>query len=147
MELLEETSLNKRYINLLKLTYDNSTAAIQTDIGISRPVKILKGIKQGDVLSALLFCIVIAAIILKAESDCKSGLSIGGQLLSNLSYADDIAATNRSQKELQTFLDCLVKYSSEVGLFINISKTKMHHDRQKHQSTPYHQLQTNQASQ
>ena len=123
-KLLEETSLNKRYINLLKLTYDNSTAAIKTDIGISRPVKIIKGVKQGDVLSALLFCNEIASTILKAESDCKSGFSIGGQLLSNLTYADDIAATNRSEKELQTFLDCLVKYSSEVGLFINISKTK-----------------------
>ena len=123
-KLLEDTSMNKKYINLLKLTYDNSTAVIKTDIGITRPVKILKGVKQGDVLSALLFCIVIAAIILKAESDCKSGFSIGGHLLSNLSYADDIAAINRSQEELQAFLDCLVKYSAEVGLFINVSKTE-----------------------
>ena len=50
---------------------------------------------------------------------------MGGQLLSNLTYADDVAATNRSQQQLQTFLDCLVKYSSEVGLFINVSKTSM----------------------
>ena len=41
-KLLEKTSLNKRYINLLKLTYDNSTAAIKTDVGISRPVKYSK---------------------------------------------------------------------------------------------------------
>ena len=52
---LEESSLNKRYINLLKLSYENATVAIKTDIWISRPVKILKGVKQGDVLSALLF--------------------------------------------------------------------------------------------
>ena len=122
--LLEKTNINKRYIRLLKSTYDNSTASIKTDIGIFRPVKILKGVKQGDILSALLFCIVIATFILEAESECKSGFSIGGQLLSNLTYADDIAATNRSQRELQTFLDCLVKYSSEVGLHINVSKTE-----------------------
>ena len=67
---------------------------------------------------------MIAAIISKAESDCKSGFSIGGHLLSNLSYADDIAAINQSPKDLQAVLDCIVKYSAEVGLFLNISKTE-----------------------
>ena len=100
------------------------TAVIKTGIGITLPVRILKGVKQGGVLSALLFCIVTAAIILKTESDCKSGFSIGGHLLSNLSYTDGIAATNASQEELQAFLDCVVKYSAEVGLFINASKTE-----------------------
>ena len=98
--LLEKTSMNKRYINLLKLTYDNSTAAVKSDIGISRHIKILKGVKQGDILSALLFCIVITEIIMKAESDCNFDYSIGGHLLSNLSYADNIAAIARSAKEL-----------------------------------------------
>ena len=49
-KLLEKTSLNKKYINLLKLTYDDSVATIKTDIGLTRPVKIIKGVKQGDVL-------------------------------------------------------------------------------------------------
>ena len=97
---------------------------IKADIGISRAVQILKGVKQGDIHSAILFCIVIAAIISKAESDCKSGFSIGGHPLPNLSYADDIAAINQSPKDLQAFLDCIVKYSAEVGLFLNISKTE-----------------------
>ena len=121
--LLEKTSINKRYIRLLKSTYNNSTASIKTDIGISKPVNILKGVKQGDVLSAILFCIVIASIIIKAE-DCGTGYTIGGRILSNLTYADDITLMNKSERELQHFLDCLVKYSSEVGLFINVSKTE-----------------------
>ena len=116
--------MNKRYINLLKLTYDNSTATIQSDIGTSRHIKILKGVKQGDILSALLFCIVIATVILQAEAECNSRYSIGGNLISNLSYADDIAAMSRSSKELQQFLNCVVKYSAEVGLFVNVSKTE-----------------------
>ena len=52
-KLLEETSINKRHINLLKLTYQNSTAMIKSNIGITRAVQILKGVK----LSAILFYI------------------------------------------------------------------------------------------
>ena len=96
--------MNKRSVNLLTLTYDNSTATIQSDIGTSRHIKIQKGVKQGDILSALLFCIVIATVILQAEAECNSRYSIGGNLISNLSYADDIAAMSRSSKELQQFL-------------------------------------------
>ena len=87
-------------------------------------MKILKGVKKGDVLSALLFCIVIAAIISKAESDSESGYSIGGHLLSYLAYADDIAALDSTQGQLKDFLDCIMKYSAEVELHINVSKTE-----------------------
>ena len=64
----------------------------------------LKGLKQGDILSALLFCIVIATVILQAGTECNSRYYIGGNLISNLSYADDIAAMSRSSKELEQFL-------------------------------------------
>ena len=80
--------------------------------------------KQGDILSALLFCIVIASIIYKTEATCNSGFSIGGHLLSNLGYADDIAAVNNSSSEMQKFINTLAKNAEEVGLFINLSKTK-----------------------
>ena len=124
-KLLEQTSINKRYINLLKCTYDNSKAYnIKTDLGITRPVNILKGVKQGDVLSAILFCIVIASIIRKTDAVCNSGYSIGGHLLSNLGYADDIAAVNSSSQEMQKYVNILAENAEEVGLYINISKTK-----------------------
>ena len=55
---------------------------------------------------------------------CSSRLHIGGQLLSNLSYADDIAAVSKSQIDLQNFLNSLARHATEVGLSINVSKTE-----------------------
>ena len=123
-KLLAETSINKKYINLLKCRYDNSSACIKSDIGISRHIDILKGVKPGDILSAILFCIVIASISLKTESVCSSWFSIGGYLLSNLAYADDIAVLNNSSVNIQQYIDTLTQNAKEVGLFINVKKTK-----------------------
>ncbi len=122
--LLQKTSINKRYITLLKETYENSTAVIKTDIGDTRKINILKGVKQGDVLSAVLFCVVIASIIQKADEECPTGTSIGGHLISNLSYADDIAILSSSVDGLQKYLNALSHQSSLVGLHINVKKTK-----------------------
>ena len=122
--LLKSTRINKRYINLLKNTYDNSKAYIKTDIGISRSVSILKGVRQGDVLSAILFCIVVPAILTKTEYECQSGFSIGEHQLSSLNYADDISAINESSKKLQSFVDSLSKKAAETELSINVSKTR-----------------------
>ena len=45
-KLLAKTSINKKYIKLLKLTYDDSVATIKTDIELKTHVEILKGVKQ-----------------------------------------------------------------------------------------------------
>ena len=42
---------------------------------------------QGEILPPLLFFVVIATILLKAESEYTSGYSIGGHLSFKLSYA------------------------------------------------------------
>ena len=60
---LDKTPINKRYIVLLKAFYSHSTAQIKTDLGVTRAIEILKDVKQGDVLAAILFILVIAGVI------------------------------------------------------------------------------------
>ena len=98
--------------------YDGSQASIKTDIGKSRFVDIKKGEKQGDMLSAILFCIALATIVLKTEEVCKSGFYIGSFTLSNLSYADDITLLNECS------LTKIVNELAEIGLEINLAKTE-----------------------
>ena len=86
-------------------------------------MNIKRGVKQGAILSAILFCVALAAIILKTEEEENSGFSIGGQIISNLSYADDIAASNTNIDSLQNFINRLAMNASEVGLEFNLDKT------------------------
>ena len=53
-----------------------------------------------------------------------SGYIIGGVSISNLSYTDDIAALNDDTERPQSFVSSLAKNANEVGLQINIDKTK-----------------------
>lgn len=84
---LNETKINKEYIEILKETYKNSRAKIRTDAGISEFFfYIRRGTKQGDKIAAILFCCVLAFVIRKTNSSFKSGLKIGSKLLSFLAY-------------------------------------------------------------
>jgi len=64
-----EDSINRRYIVLLKEIFDNSKASIKTDIGTTRFVKILKGVKQGDLLCFIfLYCGEAISVLLKLNN-------------------------------------------------------------------------------
>ena len=84
-------------------------------------------------LSAILFCVALAAVMLKTEESCNSGFSIGGRIISNLSYADDIALTNECPIKLQSFVNRLTINAKEIGLKINLKKTEsMSTDKLQH---------------
>ena len=53
--LYTNTNIDPAYINIISMIYDNSKAQIRTDIGTTEEISLLKGVKQGDTLSALLF--------------------------------------------------------------------------------------------
>ena len=85
---------------------------------------IKEGAKQGDKLSALLFCCVLAWVIKKTEQVVTSGYRIGSKLLAYLAYSDDKGLLGENQSDLQKYLKVFVRNAGEVGLKINLSKTK-----------------------
>ena len=75
---LEETSIDKRYIIIIKETYINSRAKIKTDAGTSEFIKINRSVKQGDRLACLLFCLILAKVMKRTEEqNPESGMKIG----------------------------------------------------------------------
>ena len=53
------------------------------------------------------------------------GLQIGGQIVTNLRYADDIILLATSEVELQELVDRLDHVSHKYSLLINVDKTKV----------------------
>ena len=52
-------------------------------------------------------------------------VSIGGRKITNLRYADDTTLIARSAEELQELIDSVKLCSEELGLLLNVKKTKV----------------------
>jgi len=55
----------------------------------------------------------------------QGGLLIGGRIITNLRYADDIILLATLEAELQELMDRLDRVSRRYSLLINVDKTKV----------------------
>jgi len=59
------------------------------------------------------------------DDEFQGGLQIGGRIITNLRYADDIILLATSEAELQELVDRLDLASRKYSLLINVNKTKV----------------------
>ena len=58
------TNIDPSYINLLAKIYEKAKSKVGTNFGTTNLFRLLKGVRQGDISSAILFCIVLLAILI-----------------------------------------------------------------------------------
>ena len=89
------------------------------------PIK--RGVKQGDVLSPLLFNAGLEHAMKKWELRVQHcGLHCGpNELFTNVRYGDDLMLYARSDTDLASRMECLVEEFAAAGLNLNTSKTKI----------------------
>ena len=85
-----------------------------------------KGIHQGCILSPCLFNLHAECIMRNAGLDeAQAGVKIAGRNINNLRYADDTILMAESEEELKSLLMKVKEESENVGLKLNIQKTKV----------------------
>ena len=127
-ELLIQKGLKGNMLNMLQSMHSNVLAAVRTGkYSITDYFHCMNGVKQGCILSTLLFSLYVS----KLESILKvSGLP-GIQILPNdvdvflLMYIDDICIFSDNVLDLQKKINLLETYCNEWGLRVNTTKTKI----------------------
>ena len=85
-----------------------------------------KGVRQGCILSACLFNLYVEYIMRNVGlHEAQTGIKIAGRNTSNLRYADDTTLMAESEEELKSLLMKVKEESKNVGLKLNIQKTKL----------------------
>ena len=85
-----------------------------------------KGVCQGCILSPCLFNFYADYIMRNARlEETQAGFKIAGRNINNLRYADDTTLMAESEEELKSLLMKVKEDSEEVGLKLNIQKTKI----------------------
>ena len=112
-------------IDLIRSLYSKQKAAVRTTHGLTDWFDIEQGVRQGCILSPHLFNIYSEQIMRNALEDFTGGVRIGGRVITNLRYANDVVLIAGGMEELQELVDRVSKASSQFGLSLNPSKTKV----------------------
>jgi hypothetical protein len=109
----------------MKEMYQVSTLHILHERALAKPIVANCDVKQGYVLSPIIFIIVMDYIIKMVTGNKRRGITWKlTERLEDLDYADDICLLSQSYKDIKEKLEGLNKEAVEVGLKINASKTK-----------------------
>ncbi|XP_072386768.1 putative uncharacterized transposon-derived protein F52C9.6 isoform X1 [Diabrotica undecimpunctata] len=125
MELLHRANIDQKEIRIIQNLYWNQMAKVRIDQDqYTDEFEIRKGVRQGCILSPMLFNLNVENIFAEALEDTELGIKVNGIPISNLRYADDTVIITDKLEDQQLLLDRVNSVGKKYGLKINILKTK-----------------------
>ena len=88
------------------------------------PINLWRGVRQGDTISPKIVTVALEDIFKTLEWEAK-GVTINGEPLNNLRFADDVVLLAESMDDLKTMLQELNSAAKNCGLQMNAAKTKI----------------------
>ena len=123
--ILRSYGIPVKIINMIKLLYDGSTSCVRVGGRNTESFEITSGVKQGDVLSPVIFIVVVDWIMRRVIEDDDGIEWVTNYKLPDLAYADDIALLSRDIRGMNRMTEKLEREARKVGLEINKRKTKV----------------------
>ena len=124
-KILQEMGIPDHLNCLLRNLYASQEATVRTGHGTTDWFQIAKGVSQGCVSSPCLFNLYAEYIMRNSGLDeAQDGIKIARRNINNLRHADDATLMAESEEELKSLLMKVKEKSEEVGLKLNIQKTK-----------------------
>jgi len=108
-DLMTRLDVPNHFTAVCREIYSDSTQKIRSKGGLTNPIKVTKGIKQGCPLSPLLFNLVLEGILPQLQQ--VGGYKFqGGTTVRALAYADDLCIIGLSKEDIQHMLDLIYTF-------------------------------------
>ncbi len=102
--------------------YSNSKIQVKLKDSISVPFDAANGVKQGSVLSPILFTLILDDLLFKLEKS-GDGCRISTNYYGCVGYAYDLKLLSPGLKGLHRMINICNKFSCSNGLIFNATKT------------------------
>ena len=123
--ILRHYGIPDKIINMLKVQYRGFTCQVLHGGTMTEPIEVKTGVRQGCLLSPLLFLVVLDWVSKNAYEGTRLGLQWTlTQRLEDLDYADDLCLLTHRLVDMKEKGERLQETGGQVGLKINIQKTK-----------------------
>lgn len=124
-ETMKRMGISKYIIERIKEIYEETKVRVRIGENLSEEFWTFKGLKQGCVLSPILFCIYIAEMEKMFKERNLGGVKIGNGRLWSLAYADDIVLLAENREALLDMMGTLRKFLNNINMILSEEKTKV----------------------
>lgn len=114
-----------RIRNIISGLYRNGKCRVVHRGKLGRWFTVESGVKQGCVLSPLLFLLVLDWVMRKVNAGGRGIQWTLTERLEDIDFADDLALMAQRARDMEESFRRLVKYAGQVGLQVNMIKTKL----------------------
>ena len=118
-------NISANLVRTIEQLYDKATSAVQMNGSIGEWFRTTVGVRQGCLLSPILFNIFLERSMSDALEEHDGNVGIGGRNITNLRFADDIDALAEEELELEALVESLDKTCTRYKMEISAEKTKL----------------------
>ena len=125
MQILKQIGVDWRDQRFIRDLYMNQEAFVRVNGELTEPGIIGRGVRQGCLMSPLLFSLYVEEMMKEAMIDLDEGVQVGGNWLKDVRFADDQGMVASTEQGLQLILDKLNESAKQYDMKINVKKTKV----------------------
>ena len=122
LDKLRKACVNEAIVRIIGYMLSNTFVSVKFNNDFSNEWKVGNGVRQGGIISPLLFNVYINDLI-KSIASCNNGCKLGTDWVNIICYADDMLLLAPSARGLQILVDTAIPILNELRLIVNRSKS------------------------